>query len=68
MFLPEKLRECREEKKLSVEILTIGFFNFGLKIAGNTIRNWEAGTTEPNANQLDLIAKFFKKPIKFFYN
>ncbi len=68
MFLKNKLKDCREEKKFSVESLMVGLSELGMRVSCSTIRNWESGECEPTASNLQKIAQFFKKPISFFYD
>jgi len=68
MFLNKKLKDCREKNGLSVEALLVALTNFGMQLSAQTIRNWEQGVHDPNASDLEMLAKFFKKPIAFFYN
>jgi len=67
MFLHSKIRECREAKGFSVEKLLVELINYGMNLSGNTIRNWENGLHQPNADDLEQLAKYFKKPIKYFF-
>lgn len=68
MFLASKLKEYREEKKLTQTDLMFELDKIGLRISRQTLINWEAGITIPNANEIDLIASFFKKPIQSFFD
>jgi transcriptional regulator with XRE-family HTH domain len=59
-FNPARLKKARG--KLSVE-----------KVAGevgvsrDTVRRWEAGTTEPTATALEAIARLTGRTLNFFY-
>ncbi len=68
MFVSDKLKKCREEKGLSVEDLTFELDKVGLRITRQTLYNWEAGDTTPDANQISVIANFFNKPLEYFFN
>jgi transcriptional regulator with XRE-family HTH domain len=67
MFKPDRLKKCREEKSLSQTDLTFELDKIGLRVTRPTIDNWEAGSTAPDANEISIIAKFFNKPIEYFF-
>ena len=67
MFIANKLKILRENKGYSVEKLFVELSNAGLDIACSTYRNWENGVNEPNAGNLEIIAKYYKKPLGFFF-
>jgi len=43
------------------------FDKIGLRISRPTVDNWESGKTAPDANEIALIAKFFDKPVQYFF-
>lgn len=67
MFLSEKLLKCRAGKGLTQTDLMFEFDKIGLRISRPTVDNWETGKTTPDANEIALIAKFFDKPIQYFF-
>lgn len=67
MFVPVKLKKCREDKALSQLDLIFELDKIGLRVSRPTISNWEEGTTAPDANEISLIAKYFEKPIEYFF-
>lgn len=69
MFLSNKIRECREEKKLTQSELMLEFYKeVGLQISRQTLVNWEQGVTIPDGDEIDRIAKYFRKPPGYFFN
>lgn len=67
MYVADKLKECREEKKLSQEDLLFELGKLGLRLSRQTLGSWESGTTAPDVNDLAIIAKFFNKPVQYFF-
>ena len=67
MFVFEKLKKCREEMKLSQTDITFELDKIGLRIARPTFINWETGATVPDANEVAMLARFFNKPIQYFF-
>jgi transcriptional regulator with XRE-family HTH domain len=68
MFNPEKLKKAREEKGLSPTDLNFELVKVDLRVSRQTIMNWENGNTVPDANDMSLIAKYFNKPMEYFFN
>lgn len=68
MFIADKLRKCREDKKLSLEDLTFELDKINFRITRQTLYNWETGATVPNANALTALSNYFKKPIEYFFD
>jgi len=67
MFQSDKLKEIREKSNISETDLMFELYKMGLKISRQTILNWECGATAPGADDLAIIATFFKKPIQYFF-
>jgi transcriptional regulator with XRE-family HTH domain len=69
MFLGTKLKELREKKGLNHQGLALELYaKQGLRVAHNTLRNWEEGNTEPDASSLNILATFFSVPLGVFFN
>lgn len=66
-FISEKLKQSREDADLSIDSLMIELANMGLTVHTNTLRNWESGNSVPGADDLAVIASFYKKPVKYFF-
>ena len=67
MFIAEKIKKCRTEAGISQETMMFDLDKEGLRISRTTLCNWETGDTTPDANEIAVIAKFFKKPIQYFF-
>lgn len=67
MFTYQKIRECRDELGLSQEDLMIELANRGCRVSRPTLTRWETGDSIPDANELAVIAMFFRKPVKYFF-
>jgi len=68
MFLPEKLKQLREKKDISLDKLMVGLSRVGLDISSETLSNWERGEAAPRADQLVKIAEFFDVSITYFFD
>ncbi|GMC03386.1 hypothetical protein K5E_08400 [Enterococcus thailandicus] len=55
-----RLRNLRKKNNLTQEDLSIQ-----LKVSRQTISNWERGFSQPDMENLHLIARFFKVPISY---
>lgn len=67
MFIYQRLKTCREEKGLSLTALMFEVDKLGLRISYPTLRNWEQGDYTPNANELEIFARFYEKPLEYFF-
>lgn len=67
MFLKEKLRRCREALGLTQTDLIFELDKIGFRVSRPTVDNWESGKTTPDANDLALMARFFEKPVQYFF-
>lgn len=68
MFLPEKIKQLREDKGYSQEDLMIALANEGHRVSRPTISNWETGDSTPDANDLYFLGQVFNKPVKAFFS
>jgi transcriptional regulator with XRE-family HTH domain len=59
-FLPKRLREARGDRPLAA-------IGLAANVTENTVRNWEAGRTEPDASQLAAIAKVTGRSLDYFF-
>lgn len=67
-FDSKKLAEAREERKLNFTDLSFELYrSIGLRLARNTLENWESGSTCPDANELALMSTFYGKAITYFF-
>lgn len=67
MFNHKLLKECREKSDQSQEDVLRGLAVLGLNVSRQTICNWETEATTPDVNDIAIIAKYFKKPVQFFF-
>ena len=67
MYTPEKIKKLREDRELSQTDLMFELDKRGLRISRQTLISWESGTTAPNANDIAILASFFKKPEQYFF-
>ncbi|MPN35909.1 hypothetical protein SDC9_183412 [bioreactor metagenome] len=58
--MENRLRNLRKKNNLTQEDLSIQ-----LKVSRQTISNWERGFSQPDMENLHLIARFFKVPISY---
>jgi len=65
-FDGQKLRQAREQKRLSVSDLHYLLINKGVTISAQSIRNWEAGERIPRIPYLAAVAKILEKDVSFF--
>ena len=68
MFIAERLKKCRQEKKFSQTDLMFALDKVDLRICRPTLANWETGKTIPDANELAILANLFGKPIQYFFD
>lgn len=67
-FNPKKLIELRINKKLSYTDLMFEIYkNDGIRISYPTLVSWEKGKTTPNCESLAAVAKYFGKPMLYFF-
>lgn len=59
-FNPSRLRRARGRRRHEVIAAATG-------VSSQTIRNWEAGRSEPDASQLAAIAALTGKTLDFFF-
>ncbi len=67
MFKFQNLKRCREDKELTQTDLVFELDKLSLRISRQTLLNWEAGVTTPDANDIVTIASFFNKPVQYFF-
>lgn len=67
MFLPERLRQCREELGISQETMLFDLDKAGLRLSRQILSYWENGKSVPDANEVAILARFFKKSIGYFF-
>lgn len=68
MYDYTKMRTLREIRALTHTDLTFELDKLGLRISRQTLISWESGATAPNANDVAIIARFFDKPVQYFFD
>lgn len=68
MYTPEKIKELREAKGLSQTDFVFELDKLGLRISRQTLISWESGITAPNANDIAILAAFFKRSVQYFFD
>lgn len=68
MYLFEFLKKIRDEKNITQNDVLFKLYVRGIKISRQTLINWEAGQTTPNANVAQALAEILGKPISFFFD
>jgi transcriptional regulator with XRE-family HTH domain len=68
MFVAERIRISRKEKKLTQTALMFALDKIGLRVSRATLINWETGVTIPDANEIAMLAEFFCKPVQHFFD
>ncbi len=68
MFSCDKLTKAREEKGLSITEFMFALDRINLRISPPTIYRWERGEAFPDANELQILSRFFNKPMEYFFN
>ena len=68
-FNHSKIKQFRKERNLTQKefLRRIYTEQGGLDITTVTLQSWEKGKTSPGANELALLAMFFNKPVKAFF-
>ena len=68
-FLRERLAKARKRKGWSYTDLVLELYKKrGLRLAYNTLANWEAGRSEPRVGQLIVIAETLKVSLGYFFD
>ena len=68
MFLNQKIREARLEKKMTQKQLADEISNLGKKVRNTAISNWEAGLYNPDIDTLVLICQILEKDGNYFFS
>ncbi len=65
-FDRQKLREAREANEHR-DAIPVEAVALAARVSRNTVYNWEAGKSKPDADQLEAIAEATGLPLDFFY-
>lgn len=66
MFLNNKIKEARTEKKMTQKQLADALTSLGRKTTNTAIANWESGLNSPDVDTLQLICKILEKDGNYF--
>lgn len=62
-----KLRTLREERGLSIDGLLAELARTNFSVHSGTLRNWEEGKTKIKAEDLAMLAQYYGKSLKYFF-
>lgn len=68
MFLKEKIKEARIEKKMTQKELAEELTKLGRKTSNTAIANWESGLNSPDVDTLQLICQILDKDGNYFFD
>ncbi len=68
MFLREKIKEARIEKKMTQKELAEELTKLGRKTSNTAIANWESGLNSPDVDTLQLICQILDKDGNYFFD
>lgn len=68
MFLKEKIKEARLEKKMTQKELAEELTKLGRKTSNTAIANWESGLNSPDVDTLQLICQILEKDGNYFFD
>jgi transcriptional regulator with XRE-family HTH domain len=68
MFLYKKIKEARNEKKMTQKQLAEELTLRGRKTSNTAIANWESGLNSPDVDTVQLMCQIFKKDGNYFFD
>lgn len=68
MFLYKKIKEARNEKKMTQKQLAEELTNRGRKTSNTAIANWESGLNSPDVDTVQLICEILEKDGNYFFD
>ena len=66
MFLYKKIKEARNEKKMTQKQLAEELTQRGRKTSNTAIANWESGLNSPDVDTVQLMCLIFEKDGNYF--
>lgn len=68
MFLYKKIKEARNEKKMTQKQLAEELTQRGRKTSNTAIANWESGLNSPDVDTVQLMCQIFEKDGNYFFD
>ena len=68
MFLYKKIKEARNEKKMTQKQLAEELTQKGRKTSNTAIANWESGLNSPDVDTVQLMCEIFEKDGNYFFD
>ena len=68
MFLYKKIKEARNEKKMTQKQLAEELTQKGRKTSNTAIANWESGLNSPDVDTVQLMCQIFEKDGNYFFD
>lgn len=68
MFLYKKIKEARNEKKMTQKQLAEELTLRGRKTSNTAIANWESGLNSPDVDTVQLMCQIFEKDGNYFFD
>lgn len=68
MFLYKKIKEARNEKKMTQKQLADELTNRGRKTSNTAIANWESGLNSPDVDTVQLMCEILEKDGNYFFD
>lgn len=68
MFLYKKIRDARNEKKMTQKQLAEELTKRGRKTSNTAIANWESGLNSPDVDTVQLMCEILEKDGNYFFD
>lgn len=68
MFLYKKIRDARNEKKMTQKQLAEELTKRGRKTSNTAVANWESGLNSPDVDTVQLMCQIFDKDGNYFFD
>jgi DNA-binding helix-turn-helix protein len=68
MFLNKKIKEARNEKKMTQKQLAEELTKMGRRTSNTAIANWESGLNSPDVDTVQLMCQIFEKDGNYFFD
>lgn len=68
MFLYKKIKEARNEKKMTQKQLAEELTKRGRKTSNTAIANWESGLNSPDVDTVQIMCQILEKDGNYFFD